>query len=273
MHRDHRLFRQYPLSGKARISTGEVPTPYHIYDGFGALIGGTVELGAVRRLLERETFVPVDCGDRRSLMAIWICNFTEASLGPHHELQFSFFTADKTEGQDAFKLLSLMTSPSTRMLCHGLWNSTPEVVAYNRELLSLNAHLAGSHVQNGAGSLEFAFEDSATRQPLISGNLPRCTRLSLRATWDAMAEIGFRKAWAMALQPWVGLKIMNPTGGVLARNAVAESFTKNQVTVLRYFDPTTDKIVFGNSPYASLEFRPQIVQYMSGFKFVYLEPH
>lgn len=273
MHRNHPLFRQYPLSGKATISTGEVPTPYHIYNGFGALIGGTAELGAVRHLLEKETFVPVDRGDRRTPMAIWICNFTEASLGPHHELQFSFFSADRTEGQHDLKLLALMTRPTTRMLCHGLWNSTPEVVAYNRELLSLNAHLANSHIQNGAGRLEFAFEDSTTRQPLFSGNLPRCTRMSIRATWGAMSQIGFRKVWAMARQPWVGLQIMNPTGGVLPRNAMAESFTKNDVTVIRYFDPATDKIAFGNSPYASLGFQPQFVQYMSGFKFVYLEPH
>src|SRR5690349_3233391 len=98
MSRNHRLFRQYPLRGKAVISTGEVPTPYHIYDGFGALIGGTADLSAVRELLKKEVVMPADNGDGRTPMAIWIYKFTDASLGPHHELQFSFFTRDRTNG-------------------------------------------------------------------------------------------------------------------------------------------------------------------------------
>lgn len=77
----------------------------------------------------------------------------------------------------------------------------------------------------------------------------------------------------MARQPWVSLKILNPTGVLLARNAVAESFTRNDVNLVRYFDPATDKLEFGDTPYASLGFEPHFVQYMRGFKFVYLEPH
>jgi len=276
MSRNHRLFRQYPLNGKATISTGEVPTPYHIYDGYGALIGGTADLSAVQQLLKKQVVVPVDNGDGRTFMGIWICNFTEASLGPHHELQFSFFSGGRTNGEPtshALDLLALMTDPGAKMLCHGLWNSTPHVVAYNRELLSLNARLANSHIRNGAGQLEFTFEDEATRQPLISGTFPNCTRFSMRAAWDATGQIGLRRVWTMARQPWVSLKILNPTGVLLARNAVAESFTRNDVNLVRYFDPATDKLEFGDTPYASLGFEPHFVQYMRGFKFVYLEPH
>ena len=275
MSRNHRLFRKYPLSGKATISTGEVATPYHIYDGFGALIGGTADLSAVQQLLKKEMVMPVDNGDGRTAMAIWICKFTDASLGPHHELQFSFFTGDRTNGvsNHPFDLLAFMADPGTKMLCHGLWNSTVQVVAYNRELLSLNARLASSHICNKAGQLRFAFADQGTREPVLSGTLPNCTQFSMRATWDAMTRIGFRGAWAMARQPWVGLQILNPTGVSLPRNAVAELFTKNHVNVVRYFDPPTDELSFGPTPYASLGFRPQFVQYMTGFKFVYLEPH
>jgi len=276
MSRHHRLFRKYPLSGKATISTGEVPTPYQIYDGFGALIGGTADLSTVRQLLKNETVTPVDNGDGRTPMAIWICKFTDASLGPHHELQFSFFTRDRVNGvptSHPLHLLASMTDPSTKMLCHGLWNSTPQVVAYNRELLSLNARLASSHVCNKAGQLRFSFADEQTQQTLLSGTFPNCARLSLRATWDAMAQIGFRKVWAMVRQPWVGLQILNPTGVSLPRNAVAESFTKNNVNLVRYFDPSTDELSFGGTAYASLGFKPQFIQYMTGFRFVYLEPH
>jgi len=276
MSRNHRLFRQYPLRGKATISTGEVPTPYHIYDGFGALIGGTADLSPVRRLLDNEIVTPVDNGDGRTPMAIWICKFTDASLGPHHELQFSFFTQDGKNGvptNHPLHLLAFMADPGTKMLCHGLWNSTAQVVAYNRELLSLNARLASSHVCNKAGQLRFSFTEAGTRQPVLSGTFPNCARLSMRATWGAVAQIGLRRAWAMARQPWVGLKILNPTGVSLPRNAVAESFTKNSVNLVRYFDPSTDELSFGATPYSSLGFSPQFVQYMRGFKFVYLEPH
>ncbi len=44
--RQHELFKRYPIDGAATISTGEVPTPYHIYDGYGAFIGGTADLAA-----------------------------------------------------------------------------------------------------------------------------------------------------------------------------------------------------------------------------------
>jgi hypothetical protein len=276
MSRNHHLFRQYPLNGKATISTGEVPTPYHIYDGYGALIGGTADLPAVQQLLKKEVVMPMSRGDGRTFMGIWICNFTDASLGPHLELQFSFFTGDQPNGSStdhALELLAFMTRPDTKMLCHGLWNSTPQVVAYNREVLSLNSRLAKGQIHNGAGGLEFTFEDGANRQPLISGRLPKCTRFSMRATWDATSQIGFRRVWAMARQPWVSLQILNPTGVLLPRNAVAESFTKNDVNLVRYFDPSNDELVFGDTQYASLGFKPEFLQYMRGFKFVYLEPH
>jgi hypothetical protein len=58
----------------------------------------------------------------------------------------------------------------------------------------------------------------------------------------------------------------------LERNAAAESFTKNDVNLVRYFDSSLDELSFGDTQYASLDFRPQFVQYMRGFKFVYLEP-
>jgi hypothetical protein len=276
MSRNHPLFRKYPLSGKATISIGEVPTPYHIYDGFGGLIGGTADLCAVQELLKNEIVTPVDTGDGRTPMAIWICKFTDASLGPHHELQFSFFTRDRTNGVPAdhpLHLLTFMTDSDTKMLCHGLWNSTAEVVAYNRELLSLDARLANSHVCNKAGQLRFSFTEAGTRQPLLSGTFPNCARFSMRATWDAMTQIGFRKVWVMSQQPWVGLQILNPRGVYLRRNAIANSYTKNNVNLVRYFDPANDELSFGPTPYASLSFRPQFVQYMEGFKFVYLEPH
>jgi hypothetical protein len=47
MSRDHLFFKQHPLAGQAQLSTGTVPTPYHVYDGRGVFIGGTADLAAV----------------------------------------------------------------------------------------------------------------------------------------------------------------------------------------------------------------------------------
>jgi hypothetical protein len=68
------------------------------------------------------------------------------------------------------------------------------------------------------------------------------------------------------------MPVVNPIGADLARNVAADSFTKAQTSVLRYFDPTTDRLVFGDTPYRRLQFQPQFVQAMTGFKFVYLFP-
>lgn len=45
------LLKQFPLSGSAVIPTGNVPTPYHIYNGFGLFIGGVCDLNEAKQLL------------------------------------------------------------------------------------------------------------------------------------------------------------------------------------------------------------------------------
>jgi hypothetical protein len=275
MSRDHELFKQYPLRGTARISTGEVPTPYHIYDGHGVLIGGTVDLGAARRLLRDEKVAPVEAGHGRTFMGIWVCNFTDASLAPHHELQFSFFIDGPKARPGSLHLLSLiglMTRPGAQMLCHGLWNNTPAAVAYNHELLNLNSRRAHSHIENQPASFKFDFQDATTGKPILAGSLANLQRVSLRASWDLVAQLSVKQTWELARRSWMNLQILNPTGVVLAKNAVAESFTKNDKNLVRYFNPHTDSLQFGKTPYAALNFQPQFIQYMEGFKFVYLQP-
>ena len=50
-NRSHSLFAQHPLNGQHTLSVGQVPTPYHVYDGHGTLIGGLAELSPIRNLL------------------------------------------------------------------------------------------------------------------------------------------------------------------------------------------------------------------------------
>jgi hypothetical protein len=52
-NKNHPLFQTHALRGTAHISRGEVSRPYHIYDGYGAFIGGTADLTKVQQLLAR----------------------------------------------------------------------------------------------------------------------------------------------------------------------------------------------------------------------------
>lgn len=70
-------------------------------------------------------------------MAVWMCDFTDANLGPHHELQISLFATSrpiprlKPHPFAIFRALTMIAE--ARMVCHGLWNNTHRVVRYNAE--------------------------------------------------------------------------------------------------------------------------------------------
>lgn len=273
---NHVLFRQFPIDGQATLSIGKVPTPYHIYDGSAVFIGGTADYAEAQGLLAGEKVTPVQTLDGKALMGIWVCDFRDASLGPHTELQFSIFVANNTVRDIPTHPISLLaamvTRPDVQMLCHGLWNNTPTVVAYNRELLSLNAKLAQSEIKRDGSELRFAFQDATLAMPVFAGGLRRPDRASLRATLALTSQIGFARSMQLAKAPWVAMNVLNPLGVALLRNAVAETFTKAEVVRIRYWNPRADSLKFGEGPYARLHFAPQFVEYMKGFKFVYLNP-
>lgn len=272
----HALFQQFPLNGKATLSTGQIPTPYQIYDGYGAFIGGTADLTAVQRLLQPETVTPMQTVDGRALMGIWLCDFTDASLGAHHELQFSVFVSRRPVAPIAAHrvslLAALLTNPDLQMLCHGLWNNTPTVVAYNRELLSLNARLSTSKISLDRQQLCAEVSDSASGDPLLAATLHKPTQPALGASFALAGQLGFRRTMQINRQPWVSMSVVNPVGVVLPYNATAQAMTKNATNNVRYFDPDRDRLILSASPYRELDFQPHVVQHMNGFKFVYLNP-
>jgi len=274
--RAHELFQQYPLNGKAIITTGEVPTPYHIYNGYGALIGGTADLAAVQQLLHGEEVRPLQTVAGRAVMGIWVCAFTDASLGPHHELQFSLFVtrqpASALADHPLALLVAMLTRPDVEMLCHGLWNNTPTVVAYNRELLSLNAKLSSSTITRDVQQLRFAVQDASSGQPVLTGALSKPDQPSWRASFGLLGQLGLGQTLRITRQPWVQMAVVNPLGVHLPHNAVAQAMTKNDVNNVRYFDPANDTLTFGATSYRDLGFQPSFAQHMRGFKFVYLEP-
>ena len=274
--KDHQLFKTYPLNGAAALSLGNVPTPYHIYNGYGLFIGGEADLGVVKSLLKNESVVPITTANGKALMGIWICDFLDASLGAHHELQFSFFVTEQETNAVPFHPLNtlalMLTRPDLRMVCYGLWNNTATVVAYNRERLSLNAILTDSQIERTTHSVRFHFQDQATGKPIFSGQINNPQKASFATTMALMGQIGLRATWEVTRQPWVSMKVVNPVGVMLNRNAIAQAYTKNDVNVVRYFDPRQDQLHIEDALYRSLQFTPYCVQYMDGFKFVYLDP-
>ena len=276
--KDHLLFQQYPLAESATLSVGTVPVPYHIYDGYGLFIGGTADLERVRALLKPEQVEPIQNEEGRALMGIWICDFVHASLGPHHELQFSIFiqreSVPSVSSHPLGLLAAMLKRDDMQMLCHGLYNSTPKVVAYNRELLSLNAHLADSRIErtNSGHDVEFSIQDAQTKIPIIDGIFKGVDRPSMRAGFDLVGQLGLMGTFNAGRLPWVTMEIVNPIGVVLTQNRVAQAYTKNEVNAIQYFNPQMHTLRFGDSPYAELDFNPQVVQFMDGFKFVYLNP-
>jgi len=125
-------------------------------------------------------------------------------------------------------------------------------------------------VARGGGQVRFQFADTASGRPVLSGALR--THNALGANWALGRLAGFRRLMRIARQPWVGLRIVNPRGVRLDRNATAAAFSKNDRISLRLYDPRRDTLDLAHTLYGGLRFTPQYVQFMEGFKFVYLEP-
>jgi hypothetical protein len=123
-NKQHPLFESYPLNSDRGISVGRVPTPYHTYGGQGTFIGGTADLEAVSRILAQEQLHPIQTANGRAIMGIWAVDFTEASLGPHNELQFSILVSHQPSGpledHPLTLLKALATNPAARMFCYRL---------------------------------------------------------------------------------------------------------------------------------------------------------
>jgi hypothetical protein len=273
--RDHPIFQQYP-QGTATISVGEEVTPYQVYDGYGVFIGGYADLKAVQQLLMGEQVVPVQSRAGKAFMGLWACDFTNASLGPHHELQVSFFVSrgkvPPLQHHPLCLLEAMLTRPEIEMLCRGLWNDTPKVVSYNRELLGLDVKLSKGALARHRDRMTFSFRDAESGELILDGSLKKPGRPSTRANVALISKIGLMQLWRINQQPWVTMKVLNPVSELFPQNFVSETLTKNASNVVRFFAPQVDKITLGTALYGGLGFEAQFIQYMDGFKFVYPTP-
>ena len=272
------IFEQYPLEEqKIQTSTGEQPTPYHVYDGHLMLIGGSADFAAVDRLLANEQISPARTRSGRAMMAIYVADETEASHGPHTELQVAFYvshqpTAPVKDGPFA-PVHFLVSDPNARQMCYGLWNDTEEVVAYNREILGLPSELAVSTISQQGGRLTFAFHTAANGNLLAHGDVRAPARQPLGAVATLFRSFGVRQALRSASMKVVDVKVVNPITERLPRNADAQTFSTSEKMVTQCFDPAHDQLeIAGASLFGQLDFLPTFVQHMFGFKMVYLNP-
>ena len=271
----HPLFTQYPLNGEATISVGRVPTPYHTYDGHGIFIGGTADLAQVTALLQNENVQPMQTVTGKAIMGIWVVDFTEASLGAHNELQFSLLIShqptDPIEDHPLTLLKALFMNPSARMFCWKLWNDSETPVAYNRELLSLNAHLTQGTIQRQNGQKQFHFADEAG-EPIFEGKVREATQASPKVGWSFLRLLGLRQTLRAFRQPYLEAKVVNPISEILPHNADAQSFLASDPPIVQFFDPTTDTITIHHPKAANLNFQPHFIEHFAPFRFVYLQP-
>jgi hypothetical protein len=275
--RQHPLFQRFGLLALRQTSCGPLPVPYHIYDGHAAFLGGTAVLGPVRDLLAAESIHAVETTDGRALMGIWVVDATDASLGAHQELQFTFLVSrqqlPKVPPHPFILLHLLLFDPNVRLFCHGLWNTAEPVVMYNREVLALNAQLMRGSIARVLQRREkrFAFADRSGG-PIFSGTVAEAAHTRATTLVPMLRVMGARRFIQATRLPWLASQVVNPIGR-LPVNAEAQVYIVNDRQILQMFDPTTDHLAFADPIYRALQFRGQFIEHMHGFKFVYLNPH
>lgn len=275
-NRTHELFRRFPFTGAVSLSTGKAPKPYHVYSGSAIFIGGTINPDMALHFSDPEQMMPYMTTDSRALMGIWACDFSDASLGPHSELQFSLIASHDPRPlvePHPFTILKLLaTDPAARLLCHGLWNNQQHVVAYNSEYLGLNAALARSVFEYDHGHLKFTFDGAENSAKLISGSVNLISRTSAGVMFDLMRYFGLQASLNFTWQPNINARVVNTIGETLPANLDAYTFTHYDKVTLQYFDAAHAGLVIDHPAYRMMDFKPEFIQHMIGFKFVYLHP-
>jgi hypothetical protein len=277
MSSQHPIFQKYPLQPqKLQTSVGLQPTPYHIYDGHAVLMGGTADFGRVQTLLQNEHVVPARTQSGRALMALWAVDEPSASLGAHTEFQVSFYVTHTPVApvrDGIFAALNFMLNvPGARQLCYGLWNNTPEVVAYNREILGLTPRLSRSTFVVNDGRVKFEFSDAQTNNLLLRGDVQALARQPMNAASAMFKSFGFLAALRASAMKIVQTYVTNRINEVMPRNADALTVSASTSLVAQLYDPAQDKIELIEPTYGALDFRPEFVEHMRGFKMVYLNP-
>lgn len=114
--------------------------------------------------------------------------------------------------------------------------------------------------------------DAASDTVIACGDRREGKRPTLGATGALFKTFGIRGALRAAAAKTIEIRVVNPKGAVLDRNADARTISSIDDTATHLFDPRRESLEILAGPYADLGFRPDFVQHMRGFKMVFLEP-
>ena len=273
----HPLFATYPLDATVEVDGEPQSSPYHIYDGEMVLVGGRSDAAAAAGLLRSERLAPVLDSDGNALAALWLCNFTDANLGPHHELQISLFASPVPQPpalRHPFAIHHLLAlNPDVYMVCHGLWNDTLRVVRYNQAHLGLDARLSASRIDHDktARRWNFQVDDAQSRETVVEGTVHIPARQSPAVLWSMAQRLGLRGIVQAARTQYVHVAVVNTRSAFAGDNCVAHTYTRSDRQLIRLAEET-DRIAIRHPRYAGLAFRPDFIQYSAGIRFVYLRP-
>jgi hypothetical protein len=276
------LFQKYPLRSLREVPGGSAPVPYHVYNGTVLLIGGTANLASVRALLDNQGLEPVRTTHGEALVSLWVCNFIQSSLGPHRVLHAGISVAlgslPPVEPQPLALLGTVLTMPQVGMYCQRTWIDEPRVAIYQTELLSLDVHLAqGEFSQDPAGrSVEFEFWDVSDGETLLNGRVRERAYTTPRPALALLRRLGLSGFLQVSRQPNFSLRVVppcgekGPAGGLSERTS--QVYWGRQRSVTQFFNPHSDRLVLSSAVYPGVEFHPQFIERLEGFKMVYLLP-
>ena len=257
------------------MSTGSAPTPYHVYDGHGLLLVGTCDATALEPSFTGQDVSPVLTASGQGVLILFVCNFNEASHGPHLEFHVTALAAPKAGTQitddPAAALTALAVQRDWGVLSLHLWNDSEAVVAYNSEYLGLQARQCRGKMAVGASAVSFDFSD-AQGAPLVAGTIRRKGRSDAGLMWRVLRNLGWSGLRdAVRRKPNVA-HVINRKGNVIPRNGRARTLTAPDKMIVTAFDPEKDHLDLDQGVLAHYAFRPRIAEHLWPFRFVYLHP-
>lgn len=274
MKHKQKLFQSFPLDSAVTIAGEELTSPYHVYNGTMLCIGGTVDGNRAAELLGRENLTPILNENGRAFAAIWVCDFFDANLGAHHELQISLFAnAQSTRPLPVHPFAyfrALTTRSDLLMVCHGLWNDTQRVVHYNAEHLCLDAKLTRSAVKLVGNQWEFQFLDTEGDM-IAKGSVSAMHRQPARPAWQIAHQMGLRGFLRFIRNPIVNIPVVNTRRRGEEFNHSCQTYTACQRPFIRKAG-AEDTISIEHPVYSRLAFKADFVQQLNEVGFIFLRP-